>query len=73
MYDTLVFLFSILICMNPSFVILDKLSIFFLMIIIFYSTMPNFKRNLKILMEGNLRRRQSRSNLKRATSQRSRS
>lgn len=56
-YDTLVFLFSILICFNSYFVILDKLSIFFLIAIIFYSTMPNFKRNLKILMEGNLRPR----------------
>ena len=52
----MVFIFSILICINDKFAILDKLSIFFLIGIIFYSTLPNFKRNIKILMEGNLRR-----------------
>ena len=57
LYDTLVLIFSILICVNDRFLVLDKLSTFFLIGIIFYSTMPNFKRNLKILMEGNLRRR----------------
>ena len=55
-YDSLVFVFAVLICADPRMLFLDKLSIFFLIAIVFYSTLPNFKRNVKILMEGNLRR-----------------
>lgn len=45
-----------LICVDQRMLFLDKLSVFFLIVIVFYSTLPNFKRNIKILMEGNLRR-----------------
>jgi len=56
-YDLIVFFISTAVCANKRLAILDKLSIFFLIGTILYSTMPNFKRNIKILMEGNLRRR----------------
>lgn len=42
--------------MFPALIILDRLCILFLIYVIIYSTLPNFKRSLKILMEGNLRR-----------------
>jgi len=57
LYDSLVFVFSVLICLDQRLLFLDKLSVFFLIVIVFYTTLPNFKRNIKILMEGNLRRR----------------
>lgn len=54
-YDLFVFAISILITLTPAFAVLDKLSILVLIGLVFYSTMPEFKRNFKILMEGNLR------------------